>query len=218
MTFAVQADSRFGSTASSRRNAGPDDFLVSQSKSLSDHLPTIAGLARLQNTAWSRSATTQKMVQPRVTSFDERIFDSLVSLKVAISQYAMHLDASERRRLFEELDSKINVEDWHEDDMLPAVSSLQEFLKWMIYSKHCPWTSIGVSSQGSILVAWYTPRVLLTANFEAQDSVRWTAQVKSANGDVGHSVGKCTLRLFAEQAMFYLKEASSGKVNSDNES
>src|SRR3977135_3567716 len=199
MTFAVQTDSRFRPTTSSRRDAGPDDFLVSQRKSLSDHLPTLAELARLQNTTWSGSATTQKMVQPRVASFDEKIFDSLVSLKVAISQYAMHLGAADRQRLFEELDSKINVEDWHEDDTLPTVSSLQEFLKWMIYSKHCQWTSIGVSSQGSILVAWRTPRVLLTANFEARDSVRWTAQVKSASGEVGHSVGKCPLRLFAEQ-------------------
>jgi len=217
MTFAVQTDSKFRSTASSRRNAEPDDFLVSQRKSLSDHIPTIADLARAQSRPWSGSATTQTMIQPRVTSFDERIFDSLVSLKVAISQYAMHLGAAERQRLFEELDSKINVEDWHEDDTLPAVSSLQEFLKWMIYSKHCQWTSIGASSQGSILVAWHTPRVLLTANFEARDSVRWTAQVKSADGEVGHSVGKCTLRLFAEQAMFYLKEASGGKVKSDNQ-
>lgn len=214
MNFAVQTDAKFPSTASSRRDAGPNDFLVSQRKSLSDHLPLLAD--RFRQSAILSGGGIQKIVQPRAASFDERIFDSLVSLKVEISQYAMHLGSAERHRLFEELDSKINADDWHEDDTLPTANSFQEFLKWMIYSKHYQWTSIGVSAQGSILVAWHTPRVLLTANFESRDSVRWTAQVKSAGGDVGHSVGKCTLRLFAEQAMFYLREASGGKVNSDS--
>jgi hypothetical protein len=172
--------------------------------------------ARLQNFTLPGNAT-QKIIQRQshISSFEERIFDSLVALKVAISQYAMHLATKERRRLFEELDSKINVDDWHEEDTLPVTSSFQEFLKWMIHSKHYQWTSIGVSAQGTILVAWRTPRVMLTANFDSQDSVRWTAQVKSANGDVGHSVGKCTLRLFAEQAMFYLKETNDGKIGTD---
>jgi hypothetical protein len=203
MTFALNSDPGFATTASARRNRGSNDFLVSQRKSISDRLPTIDELAKLRATALPGTGIS-KMVQPRVLSFDERIFDTLVSLKVAVSQYAMHLGAVERARLFEELDSKINADDWHEDDILPATSSFHEFLKWMIYSKHSEWTSIGVSSQGTILVAWRKPQVLLTANFEAKDSVRWTAQIRSPAGEVGHSAGKCTLRLFAEQAMFYL--------------
>jgi hypothetical protein len=204
MTFALTSDVGSVATARARSNRGLHDFLVSQRNSISDHLPTLDQLAKLRAAA-QPGVGINKMVQPRVASFEEHIFDTLVSLKVAVSQYAMHLGRDERARLFEELDSKINVEDWHEGDKLPTPQSFVEFLKWMIYSKHSEWTSIGVSSQGSILVAWRTPKVLLTANFEAKDSVRWTAQVKSSAGDVGYSAGKCTLRLFAEQAMFYLR-------------
>lgn len=138
-------------------------------------------------------------------SIEEKIFNSLVSLKVAVSKYAMHLSATERHRLFEQLESIINVDDWHEEDRLPTPSSFQEFLKWMIYSKYFKWTSIGVSHEGNIMVAWRTPRVLLTANFESADLVRWTAQITSHTGETGQTVGKCPLRLFAEQAVFYLR-------------
>jgi hypothetical protein len=143
----------------------------------------------------------------RSTGFEENIFNSLVSLKVAVSQYAMHLSSNERHRIFEQLDSMINVDDWHQGDDLPKSSSFQDFLKWMIYSKYFKWVSIGVSQDGNIMVAWRTSRVLLTANFAGSDSVRWTVQIKSEAGETGQTVGKCPLRLFAEQAMFYLEAA-----------
>ncbi len=146
--------------------------------------------------------------RPVAKSFDEEVFDSLVSLKVAVATYAMHLDQAERQRLFDELDSKLNVDDWHEGDTLPAQTSFVAFLKWMIFSKYFRWTSIGVSNDGNILVAWNTPSVLLTANFAPAGIVRWTAQVNSQNGEIGHSVGKCPLRLFSEHALFYLQRTS----------
>ena len=143
--------------------------------------------------------------QPAVASFEERLFDALVSLKVSGSFLAMHLSAEERRRLFEALDDTINVEDWHEDDKLPTADSFQAFLRWMIYSRNVDWTSIGVSETGTILVAWRTRRGLLTADFESANSVRWTAKLVGDEGEVGHSAGRCPLRLFAEQAGFYLR-------------
>lgn len=216
MTFALlTSDVGFSSTAIARKARGYD-FLVSQNNSISDHLPTFEQLAKLR-TIGAPGTGINKMVQPRASSFEEQIFDTLVSLKVAVSQYAMHLGREERTRLFEELDSKINIDDWHESDSLPTTQSFVEFLKWMIYSKHSEWTSIGVSSHGSILVAWRTQTVLLTANFEAKDTVRWTAQVKSPTGEVGYSAGKCTLRLFAEQAMFYLRKDRDGQAHANRE-
>jgi hypothetical protein len=146
-------------------------------------------------------------------NFEEKIYNSLVSLKVAVSKYAMHLSPDERHRIFMELDSVINKEDWHENDQLPQTGSFQDFLKWMIYSKYFKWTSIGVSDDGSILVAWKTEHGLLTANFTSVDNVRWTAQIKSDVGEIGHTVGRCPLRLFAQQAAFYLEGARHNEVD-----
>jgi hypothetical protein len=147
---------------------------------------------------------------PEATSFEEQIFNALVSLKVAVSEYAMHLSDTERRRIFTELDSIINTEDWHEEDTLPKIEAFRDFLKWMIYSKYNKWISIGVSDEGHTQVAWKTNTVLLTAKFSGlngQEAVRWTVQIASDKGETGYTVGKCPLRLFSEQALFYLRRA-----------
>jgi hypothetical protein len=153
-----------------------------------------------------RSGTVVRTLQQR-TNYDERLFDSLVSLKVAASQYAMHLSAEERHRIFERLDSVINVEDWHEEDTLPRRESFKNFLKWMIYSKFFGWSSIGVSNDGCILVAWSRQNLVLTANFSVQNKVTWTAAVETENGPA-HAVGTCSLQHFAKQALFYLEDGS----------
>jgi hypothetical protein len=143
--------------------------------------------------------------QPIAKSFEERIFDALVALKVSASFLSMHLTADERSRIFAALDDTINVDDWHDGDKLPGVASFQEFLRWMIYSRNVDWTSIGVSENGTVLVAWRKERSLLTADFEGGNSVRWTVRLTGEDGEVGHTAGRCPLKLFAEQAGFYLR-------------
>jgi hypothetical protein len=152
----------------------------------------------------SNDSQTVISQQPAFATFQERVFDTLVSLKVSISSFAMHLNRDERRRLFDELDDTVNVEDWHESDKLPTQESFQQFLKWMIYSRNVDWTSIGVSATGTVLVAWRKPTVLLTADFEGVNSVRWTVRLIGEDDEVGHTAGRCSLKLFAEQAKFYL--------------
>jgi hypothetical protein len=164
------------------------------------------------------SKRPEKLVRSVVqaTSFEQQIFNTLVSLKVAVSQYAMHLSNEERHRIFAELDSIINTEDWHEGDQFPKLTAFQDFLKWMIYSKYNKWISFGVSDDGNFLVAWKTRRILLTAKFSGltgEEAVRWTVQINSENGDTGYTVGKCPLRLFSKQALFYLNEAIQNEPN-----
>ena len=80
----------------------------------------------------------------------------------------------------------------------------------MIYSKHDGWSSIGVSDQGNILVAWTTPAVTLTANFGGQNNVTWTATIETVKPK-DHAVGRYTLRNFSKQALFYLSgQATDG--------
>ncbi|SRR6266566_5902757 len=181
------------------------DLITAQRTTVAALSEKIQKLSKQQVLLVSNAPQTVTRLSPQQSSFEERIFGSVVSLKVAISQYAMHLSSQERHRIFDQLDFVINVDDWHEEDNLPNLQSFQDFLKWMIYSKYFRWTSIGVSDEGNTLVAWKTDRVLLTANFAGPDNVRWTAQITSAGGEHGHTVGKCPLRLFAEQALFYLR-------------
>lgn len=140
------------------------------------------------------------------TSFEERLFDHLVLLKMAASQYAMHLSATERRRIFDRLDSVLNIDDWHDDDALPELESFRNFLKWMIYSRDSSWSSIGVSNEGNILIAWSRPDLALTANFWIENKVTWTATVARPEGPA-HAVGSCSLQYFTDQSRFYLERA-----------
>jgi hypothetical protein len=135
---------------------------------------------------------------------EETLFNVLVGLKVSVSLYAMHLSQDARHKIFDQLDALINPADWYEEDDPPRQEAFQEFLKWLIYAKFFEWTSLGVSDEGHILVAWNTAQTLLTANFGGSGDVRWTARLQSDSG-VEHAAGKSSLKFFEKQAQFYLK-------------
>jgi hypothetical protein len=137
-------------------------------------------------------------------TLETRLFDVLVNLKVSVSEYAMHISAEERHKIFDQLDAVINVEDWHEEDDLPRAGAFREFLKWLVYSGCFGWASLGVSDEGNILVAWNSDRTLLTANFSGSAEIRWTARIQSPAG-IEHAAGKSSLQYFSKQIRFYLE-------------
>ena len=148
----------------------------------------------------SNSVVRNTPVQPDLR---QRVFNSGVEMKVAVSQYAMHFSPETRQKLFHDLDEVINVEDWYEEDTLPRYNSFRDFLKWTIYSKRFNWVSIGVSDEGNILVAWKNKHALLTANFDGRSRVLWTATRTSLQGDT-HAAGDSPLQFFEKEATLYL--------------
>lgn len=139
-------------------------------------------------------------IQP---SFQQRVFDASVDLKVTVSQYAMHLTTETRAKLFYDLDEVVNGEDWYEDDPLPNLISFRDFLKWSIYSKRYNWLSIGFSSEGNISVAWKSVHGLLTATFLGHSRILWTAARSSPEGQT-YAAGDSTLQFFEREARLYL--------------
>ena len=131
------------------------------------------------------------------------IFNSLVELKVGVAQYAMHLTSDVRAKLFTNLDEIINTEEWYEEDVLPQFSSFRDFLKWTIYSKRFNWTSIGISDEGNILVAWKSAKALLTARYDGEGRVWWTVAVNS-DDEKDFAAGDCSLEFFEKEARHYL--------------
>ena len=163
-------------------------------------LMPLKGTVRLGGTG---SETMTLSARPAET-IEQTLFDALVGLKVSVSLYAMHLAPAARHNIFAQLDAIINPDDWHEGDDLPNQAAFQEFLKWLIYAKCFDWTSLGVSDEGHILVAWHSAQLRLTANFSGLGDVRWTATLHSDSG-VEHAAGKSSLKFFEKQARFYLK-------------
>ncbi len=136
-------------------------------------------------------------------NFAATIFNTLVELKVGVAQYAMHLSPDVRAKLFADLDEIINIEDWYEEDALPKYLSFRDFLKWTIYSKRFNWTSIGISDEGNILVAWKSAKALLTARYDGEGRVWWTATINS-EGEKNLAAGDCSLEFFESEAKHYL--------------
>ena len=105
--------------------------------------------------------------------------------------------------MFHDLDDVVNIDDWYEEDTLPRYDSFRDFLKWTIYSKRFNWTSIGISENGNILVAWKNDRALLTANFDGKSRVLWTVRRESPEGGI-HAAGDSPLQFFEKEASLYL--------------
>jgi len=129
----------------------------------------------------------------------EKLFNSLVELKVSVAQYAMHLSPKTRHKIFDDLDAILNVEDWHEDDLLPRAQSFRDFLKWTIYSKRFNWLSVGFSENGELLAAWKSDKGLMTARYPGNGRVWWTATM-TIDGEKNHVAGDCTLEYLDQEA------------------
>jgi hypothetical protein len=141
---------------------------------------------------------------PSSTNLQEHLFDARVNLKVVTSQYAMHLSESARSRLFSELDYLLAEDGWDPDDTLPTVESFRVFLKWVIFSGDCTWSSLGIADDGNILAAWVRADDVMTANFG--ERVRWTQRF-SANGSRQTVSGDFSLEHFARQASNFLMDS-----------
>ncbi|MER8745885.1 hypothetical protein NKH54_22785 [Mesorhizobium sp. M1004] len=140
---------------------------------------------------------------PASANHAEKIFDTLIALKVETSKVAMHLSIAARNRIFAELDYILDVETWDEGDYLPDIESYKRFLKWIIFTGDTTWTSLGVDDGGRILVAWVREQQTMTANFD--EVVRWTKRA-DMEGAIQISLGEFTLTHFARQSNAFLGE------------
>jgi hypothetical protein len=204
MPIAVHANtSVFGNTLQFGSNIA--DLIPSQRSELEKLVrgSRAAGAPGEQLVLGAQSSTTVVRITSVQANLQQRVFDSGVEMKVAVSQYAMHLSPETRQKLFRDLDDVVNIDDWYEEDTLPRYDSFRDFLKWTIYSKRFNWLSIGVSNEGNILVAWKSEQALLTANFSGNSRVLWTVTRTSPQGDT-NAAGDSPLQFFEREATLYL--------------
>ena len=103
----------------------------------------------------------------------ERLFDALASVKILTSQVAMHLDSEWRTRLFRQLDSLHDPEEWEEGDEPLQQSSFWTFLRAMLSIRPERAPGLGLASAGHLIASWATGPDHLTIEFLANDRVRW---------------------------------------------
>jgi hypothetical protein len=103
----------------------------------------------------------------------ERLFDALAAAKIMTAQVAMHLDREWRDKLFRQLDSLHEIEDWEAEDEPLQQASFATFLKAMLTLLPERRPGLGLSYDGHLIAAWTTDQDRLTIEFLSNDRVKW---------------------------------------------
>lgn len=104
---------------------------------------------------------------------DEELFDATANAKILTSQVAMHLDKAWRKRLFQQIDSLHDPEEWDPDDKPVQKGSFATFLKAVCQIKPTIRPGLGLSNAGHLVAAWTVGKDRLTIEFMEKDRVRW---------------------------------------------
>ncbi len=124
----------------------------------------------------------QQQNRQEAQSLAEQLHDRLAEIKVMTSGVAMHLEREWRGRLFSQLDSLLNAEDWHEEDKPLVASSFRTFLRTILFLRSSVRPGLGISNQGHLVAAWTAGTNRLTLEFLPRDVVRWVLSIELEDG------------------------------------
>jgi hypothetical protein len=106
-------------------------------------------------------------------SIEERLYESLAGVKVYTSQVAMHMERELRSRLFAQLDSLLDPEEWVEEDEPLRQASFGTFLKVLFLFRPDRRPGLGISANGHLIGAWTHGDNRLTIECLPGDRARW---------------------------------------------
>jgi hypothetical protein len=159
----------------------------------------------MKNSAPTSSRRSERPTMNLVTqskTLEEKVFDSLVGLKVATSHFVSYLASDEKDKIFDEIEYFLTPEEWTDDDQLPSLDSFKNFLRYVVRNSDNSWDSLGVGDNGEFLAAWVRDDLRMTASFDDK-KVAWTVRKSDADG-VSFANGVSEVPYFADQARFYL--------------
>ena len=168
------------------------------SSAATQSLVQIAG--NLQNVPAPSTLTTEVFNGNKST--EELLYDALAAAKIYTSQVAMHMDRIWRDKLFKQLDSLLDPEEWVEEDVPLQRASFATFLKVMFLFKPNRRPGLGLSATGNLIGAWTEDDCQLTIECLSSDIVRYVFS-HSIEGDFERTAGETTVsRLCAVLAPF----------------
>jgi len=125
-------------------------------------------------------------------SLEERLFDATASVKILTAQIAMHLDREWRNKLFAQLDSLHDLEEWDPDDEPLQTGSFATFLKAIVQIKPQRRPGLGLSHNGYLVASWMVGKDRLTIEFLKNDRVRWV-MARYTGDDVERFAGQTSV-------------------------
>jgi hypothetical protein len=127
------------------------------------------------NISSAQMLPTREKAEPDRT-LDQQLFDRKADFKVFYSQIAMHLTDDIRKRLFRQIDSLLDKEEWDERDLPPTLASFRTFIRLMLLLRPDRRPGLGADHQGHLLGFWAGDDQAnrLTIEFLANDRLRWS--------------------------------------------
>jgi hypothetical protein len=122
-------------------------------------------------------------------AIEERLFDATASVKILTAQVAMHMDKKWRDKLFNQIDSLHDLDEWDKDDKPVKKSSFATFLKAILQIKPQRHPGLGLSYEGYLIAAWTTGQDRLTTEYLPNDRVRWVL-TRKVDEDVERASGE----------------------------
>jgi hypothetical protein len=106
-------------------------------------------------------------------NLSELLANSRASFKVLVSQVSMHLGLDWLRKLFNQIDSLLDVEEWDPRDPPPSIATARTFIRMLLVLKVSRRPGIGVDNNGNLIAAWTVGSSRLTVECLADDKLRW---------------------------------------------
>ena len=140
------------------------------------------------------SRNTEPVTKAR--SLEEALFDARAIAKELTSMVAMHLDPKWRKRLFAQLDSLHDPEEWEKGDVPLQRSSFNTFLRTICLVQPKCRPGLGLSAAGHLIAVWLAGGNRLTIEFLPSDDVKIVL-----SNNLGNYVERAAISTKAEHLM-----------------
>lgn len=142
------------------------------------------------------------LLAPAGMAIEERLFDATSSVKMLTAQVAMHMDKEWRDKLFSQIDSLHDLDEWDADDKPVKKSSFATFLKTILQIRPQRHPGLGLTYEGYLIAAWTTGQNRLTTEFLPRDRVRWVL-TRNNDGEAESAAGETQVFRLYECLMPY---------------
>jgi hypothetical protein len=142
--------------------AGRDSNWISQSAARASIFTSPAALGSYTVTSHTPSAT-----------IEEKLYNSRAAFKIRVAAVAMHLDKEWRDRLFAQVDSLLDADEWDEGDGPVVEASFMTFLRMILLLQAKRRPGLGATSEGNVIAAWSVGKDRLTIECLPIDQIRW---------------------------------------------
>ena len=203
------------SPATSSKSLGHNDFRLSPGIGASDASRLIQ---QSSMHLWKPQGSEEGKTAAKPSSLEEQLFDSRAQFKVMTAQIAMHIDPIWRTKLFKQLDSLLDAEEWPEEDVPPSIGSYRTLIRLLLLLKPAKKPGFGASHDGHMVAAWTAGLNRLTVECCPRDQIRWSIVREIEADETERAAGKSRIERLPEILAPFRPEVWFSNANSSEAS